>query len=94
MEKQVFKPNFNFDEFEKEAKAAIHAINNHDRLVERIEQLEKEKAELRGIIANAKEYAQMISLHIRPKFLSDDQHTHDYEHAEHWLEQLKGNNND
>ncbi|HHY0551892.1 TPA: hypothetical protein ACVU5P_004211 [Vibrio parahaemolyticus] len=39
--KQVFKPNFNFDEaWEREARAAIHAINMHDKLVSRIQELE------------------------------------------------------
>ncbi|EGQ7810334.1 hypothetical protein I6Y99_004377 [Vibrio parahaemolyticus] len=38
--KQVFKPNFNFEVWEREARAAIHAINMHDKLVSRIQELE------------------------------------------------------
>lgn len=47
-ERQVFKPNFHFDNWKSEANAAIEAINNHDYLTETNRLLNLECDELKG----------------------------------------------
>ncbi|EGQ9286388.1 hypothetical protein F7U66_11080 [Vibrio parahaemolyticus] len=56
--KQVFKPNFNFEaEWELETKAAVIAINNHDRL-------SNENAELKDAIKTMLNSSEILSSEI------------------------------
>lgn len=76
--KQVFKPNFNFDCFEHEANAAIHAINSHD-------QLQEENARMRELLHETNEHLDaMMDCH------GDLSYMPHYEEVERFLAEIKG----